>query len=268
MSECTLAALERDLFTGEEILPGQYKVPRKYQTKTAADKRRDQRLKKTVQYKIKLKVRLTDRKIGFRNRLHELAGNETDVFDFSQIGYKAFLIQMLDYIPHELAELISVGSNRVSEIVSWINRRWTDEPFSFEECCRSINVDPASKREQLLETIEELYDGRTDHYTLIRNRVIDAEAGDVSAVQWVMCEQETGLSFNVCCRALGFNPSKARQEVIIPSSVLEQLPELLDVSDALKSSPRHIFETQAGMFEDPRLIVDPVVQDAFDLEDA
>lgn len=254
MSECTTPSLlQIDLFTGQEVTPGQYAVPRKYARKTAADRRRDARRKKQLQYRMELPKRNRDRKIGFKKRTHEQACNDLEVFEFTNSGYGRFLIEMLDYIPHEIAELVAVSSNRVSEIVAWINRRWSDDPFSFEECCKAISVDPDVKREQLLETIKELHDGRIDHYEVLRNNVIDAEAGDLSAVQWVLSESDSSMSFNDCCRALGFSPKKARSEVIIPAEILAALPEPEEneVQDV-----RVLDVNQLGIFNDPRNIED------------
>ena len=264
MSECTTYALrELDLFTGQEVIPGQYKLPRKYKKrKSAKERRREARRKKGIQYSIKLKVRANERKIAFRNRLHEESGNDLEVFNWDPQSYGRFLINMLDYIPHEIAELVAVKSNRIAEIVVWVKRRWSDDPFSFEECCRAIGVDPNEKREQLLETIAELYDGRTDHYEVLRRNFIDAEAGDLSAVRWILSEQDTGMSFNVCCRALGFSPKKARAEAIIPHDVLELIENERVEDEVIDEPVIPVFNPdQLGMFQDPRQIDDPVVQE-------
>lgn len=254
MSVCTTPSLlQIDLFTGQEVIPGQYAVPRKYARKTAADKRRESRRKKQLQYSMRLPKRETIRKIDFKKRLHEQSGNELDVFAFTNTGYGKFLINMLDYIPHEIAELVAVGSNRISEIVAWVSRRWSEEPFSFEECCKAIGVDPDTKREQLLETIQELHSGRIDHYQVLRNNVIDAEAGVPAAVQWVLSESDSSMSFNDCCRALGFSPRKARSEVIIPAEILASLPE---PEEGETTDVRVIDVNQLGFFNDPRAIED------------
>ena len=212
-------ALQYDLLTGTLVDYNEFRVKLKYsrRKKSRAEK------KKVVQYKMRYWQGVKGvRKIARRSRLYEDQANDVNVIDWSASSYTAFLINMLDYIPREIAELAQVSSNRIAEIVTWINRKWCDEPFSFDECCRAISVNPEEKREQLLETIEELFGSRFDHYRILRNSIIDAESGDSRAIDWVLSQSNVRYTFNDCCRALGFKPDKARAEVILPAGYIAQ----------------------------------------------
>lgn len=168
-----------------------------------------------------------ERKIARRGRLFEMNGNDVSVIEWTPAAYTSLLICLLDAIPRQIVELAEARSNRIAEIIAWVNRRWCDDPFSFEICCKAINVNPDDKREQLLETIQELFGSSYDHYRVLRNNVIDAEAGDKNAIDWILSESDVHYSFKDCCRALGFKHKKARDFIHLPEgSIPEPLPEL------------------------------------------
>lgn len=217
--------LQIDLLTGAVIDPSTLKIRRRFVGKKARPKRE----KKMVQYKIPFwKGVKGTRKRALKARCHETEGNDTRVFEPTTDGYRQFLATLLEYIPKEIAGFGARDSGRIAEIVAWISRRDYDEPFSFQECCAAVGVHPDNSEEAILATIRELYGQDFNHFRILRNNVIDAEAGDQRAVDWVLSTSDVGKSFNDCCRALGFNPKKARSQILIPPHMI---PEPIDERD-------------------------------------
>lgn len=213
--------LQIGLFGGLEVDATKLKIKPRF-----VRKKRPKNAKKMVQYKIPYwKGVKGERKRDMKGRLHEQAGNDSDVFEMTDDGYTQFMVRILEYLPKELTALGSRDSNRIAEIVAWIDRRFTDDPFSFEQCCNAAGVHPDNQRDNVLDVINELYGESFNHYRILRNNVIDAEAGDQRGVDWVLSKSDVAKSFNDCCRALGFNPDKARSEILIP---VHMLPEPLE----------------------------------------
>lgn len=210
--------IQLDLLQAEPVESTKRRIKRRFVGKKSAPSH----AKKGLQYKLPFwkGVKGKARSRTYKGRCFEEAGNELVVFHSTEQGYREFLEAMLNYVPREIAAMGARDSNRIAEIVAWISRRDTDDPFAFQECCAAVGVHPDSSEEAILGTIRELYGKDFDHYRVMRNNVIDAEYGVQQAVDWVLSDSNVGMSFNACCRALGFNPKKARAQVQIPEHMI------------------------------------------------
>ena len=236
-------ALQLDLLTGQYIDPKDLKIKRRFVGKKQKSHKSE---KKQLQYKIPFwKGVKGERKRTLKARCHEDEGNDLVVFEMTDDGYAQFLIRVLEYLPREIAALGSRDSSRIAEIVAWANRRFTEDPFSFEDACRAAGVHPDIQRDNLIETLKELYGETFDHYRILRNNVIDAEAGNPQAVDWVLSDSDVAKSFNDCCRALGFNPRKARPQVMIPAHMVPEPIDQDSTSIETLPTPPVIDENQA-----------------------
>ncbi len=181
---------------------------------------------KGLQYKLRMQVRATPRKI--KRRAHALP--ETDGNDF--VWDHSSLVEMHSTLLWESLEqvkaLCSKKSPAVAEILDWI-RRDVDEPFSFEACCelfcRDVEgellgaQDPAILRRMVNKWVKDAFGtDELPHKALLRQAVLDAESGDPDAKAWINSKVDGALSFVDCCTALGFNPNLARKSIHIPVS--------------------------------------------------
>ena len=64
--------------------------------------------------------------------------------------------------------------------------------------------------------LERKHGTRFPHFQVLRNGIIDAEHGDQDAIDWVMTDSPSPMSFVDCCKSLGFNPIKARADILLP----------------------------------------------------
>lgn len=170
-----------------------------------------------------LKVRKTDRKIAFRHREHEAATSGLRLGDEAVAQcHTALLRKSLDSLKAHCEK----RSLKAAEIVAWINRRKPDEPFSFETCCavyREVDedgdtigpFDPEVLRTQVRLLIKRAFGAELPHADVLRQGILDAEAGDDDAVEWILSNRSGPLSFVECCKAIGFRPDAAREQIAI-----------------------------------------------------
>lgn len=170
--------------------------------------------KKGLQYKIELRIRKTDRKLPYRpkdNLDHRLTA-EAEVRSWTDEGivklHKVLLYESLRTARRR--DSLSKASH--AEIWYWINRRRPDEPFSFESCCEYSGVDPDVMRPMLRRLLSET----PPLVDMLRQSILAAEAGNRTAIEWCLSDNEGELTFVSACRAVGFDPQKARKELRLP----------------------------------------------------
>lgn len=178
-------------------------------------KKKPSRKPKGLQYKIQFWKGLKgERSRKFHSVTFESSGNTENWRD---IDIDQLAVWLLERTLEEVLHSERKQSSKVAEIVAWIERRFDDEsPFNFELCARLSGCDPDELREQVMARIEQAHGTTYPHYQVLRCGVIDAEAGDPDAARWVMSDTTGPLSFVDCCKALGFDPKKARQEIHLP----------------------------------------------------
>jgi len=185
--------------------------------------RRKQRIR-GLQYRIKLMLRKTDRKIAFRNRItDDEPGNAFAWEDPRIVRLHTF---MLDEALETLRNHCERASPRAAEIIAWVDRRLPDEPFSFETCCSLYHkvdddgevlgpFDPDIVRPMVHQQIRQAFHAVLPHAKVLRKGIEEAEAGNEEAIEWVLSDSVEPLSFSSCCDALGFDVEFARQEIVL-----------------------------------------------------
>lgn len=190
-----------------------------------------------LQYAIRLEVRKTERKLRFARKAAREVGGNTEHFPMRWIRrlHAWVLRDALDY----LRECLEVGSSKAAEVWAWIDRRGTDEEFSFETCLRIaseypeifddlgeefLQMDPDVVRQLFANQIRQRFGAVFPHRQLLKAAIVDAEMlGDENAIRWITSSADTPLSFVDCCTALGFDPQEARQSISLPQAVTPQV---------------------------------------------
>lgn len=142
--------------------------------------------------------------------------DETNDLIWSDQAIWQIHVQLVERTFEEVFSLEQKGSAKIAEIVAWVNRRFDDSPYTFESCCVAAGYNPEELREQFFKRLDQIHHSNFPHYQVLRNGVIDAEHGDPDALEWVLSEADTPMSFVDCCTSLGFNPKKARAELMLP----------------------------------------------------
>lgn len=173
---------------------------------------RDHR-KKGLQYKIKLRIRGSDRVKEYRPKDtmdHKLVNDETGSWSNQGILklYRALLTESLSQAKR--CEDLEFATH--AEIWKWIECSDADEPFSFIRCCEVSGVDPDIMRPM----IKRLLGDPLPHIDLLRRSIIAAEAGNPDAIEWCLSDAKGPLTFSDTCRAAGFSVKQARMELRLP----------------------------------------------------
>jgi hypothetical protein len=178
-----------------------------------------------LQYRIRLTLRKTDRKIAFRSHFTEdEQGND---FDWQDEGIIRLHTKLLQDALTTLRDHCERGSPRAADIMAWVDRCKPDEPFSFETCCALFGgedddgefgpFDPDILRCQLRARIRQVFNAVLPHADVLRKGIRAAEDGDTDAIEWVLSDSDAPLSFPSCCNALGFDSDLVRQEITLPN---------------------------------------------------
>jgi hypothetical protein len=173
---------------------------------------RDHR-KKGLQYKIKLRIRGSDRVKEYRPKDtmdHKLVNDETGSWSNAGILklHRSLLIESIAQAKR--CDDLEFATH--AEIWKWINCNDADEPFSFIRCCEVSDVDPDIMRPML----KRLLGHALPHIDLLRRSILAAEAGDPDAIEWCLSDEKGPLTFSDTCRAAGFSVKQARQELRLP----------------------------------------------------
>lgn len=221
-----------DLFS---ILPEPIKIRAKF---TDQDKLRIKRLAKrkkratvkanNLQYKMPLASAKTLRKLTFNTKIHELNSND---IQWTEIGIRKLHYILLTQSISTLKELAEDNSSKAAEIWAWVEKTGHDEDFSFDTCVaiagefdiEYANMDPELLRNSLQRILLKQYRAEFPHAKLLKEGILNAETGHQDAIEWVISDSDAPLSFNDCCKALGFNPDKAREEIYIDPIDLLQI---------------------------------------------
>ena len=191
-------------------------------------KRRQVRIK-GLQYRLHIPTRLTPRKIALRSHAAKEDGSNDYTWSTDAIAglHSVLLKESLE----TLRDLCEKRSVRAAEIVAWIERTAPQEPFSFETCCKYFNLefdgesigaqDPEVLRTMTRKWIKKAYGAELPHAQVLRQGLIEAEAGDEEAIQWVLSDVVAPLSFVTCCDSLGFDPEDAREQLRLPMPVVQ-----------------------------------------------
>lgn len=178
-----------------------------------------------LQYKIKLRIRESDRKIAFKPKLpKDVIGEHPETFT-TQAAKKLHWVLLTESL-EELRECAIVRSGRVAEILQWIMRRDCDEPFAFETCLAIAGefepelrgAEPDVVRRSILQEIQQHYGGVPPHRDLLRHAIIDADYGSADALAWMQSNDAGDLSFVNCCEAMGFTAPEARRQLGITAA--------------------------------------------------
>lgn len=220
-----------DLFPATLMQVDQLRLRDKYSRRRK--KKSKSKKAKGLQYKLQYWKGVRDKE---RERKFTKQTRDSDeVNDFNWTNDQIFTItsNLVEVTLQEVRDRSIKDSPTIAEAVAWIERRFDDSPFNFEMCCRFAGLDPEVMREQFRTILKERHGSLFPHYRVLRNGVIDAEHGDPDAIEWVLSDATTPLSFVDCCRALSFNPVKARAQLLLPivDTSLEALTA--DKDDAL-----------------------------------
>lgn len=193
---------------------------------------------KGLQYRLKIPTRLTPRKIAVRN--HAAKEDDRNDFTWSSDSVIALHSVLLKESLETLKGLCEKRSVRAAEIVAWIERAAPNEPFSFETCCRYFNLeldgesigaqDPEVLRSMTRMWIKKAYGAEMPHAQVLRQGLMEAEAGDEEAIQWVLSDVVAPLSFVTCCDSLGFDPEDAREQIRLPKPAMQFTKDPLSVA--------------------------------------
>ncbi|WNL48339.1 hypothetical protein RKE25_22670 (plasmid) [Dyella sp. BiH032] len=197
-----------------------------------------QRRIKGKQYSLKLKCRATPRKIAYRP--HATKEESSNALDWSEQGMYRLHSILLKESMESLKAMCEKKSTRAAEIIAWMFRNEPGATFSFEECCRLFNMemkdpdsgefidvgqqDPDILRSMAKRWIANAYGAELPHAQVLREAILAAESGDHDAIEWILSDQQTPLSFVECADALGFDPEDARTEVRLPQPQLNVDP--------------------------------------------
>lgn len=192
---------------------------KKQKAKKKKKKKKRVHRKVGLQYKIELRVRLTDRKVDYRhkdNMDHRLQNTEARKWSVMGIVklHQALLVESIRTAKR--CDDLSLHSH--AEIWYWINRLNPEDPFSFIRCCEYSNVDPDVMRPML----KRLLSHNMPHIDLLLQSIQAAEAGDADAIQWCLSDAEGPLTFTDTCNAAGFTAAKARTELRLPVNTVHQ----------------------------------------------
>lgn len=212
-------------------------------------KRKSKRKPKGLQYKLQFwKGVQGERKLKFKTKVCEVG--QTNDYDWSEAEYRLILGQLVEDCIKEIKDLGIKESLRIAEIIHWMHRSNTDDPFNFELACALAAevdedadgfkkilaitpLDPDDMRVRVLNLIRKLYGGTFPHAAVLRNGIIDAEYGDPDAIAWVLSDASTAFSFRECCEALDFDHEKARECVLLPIVVDDDIDAHERVFEAL-----------------------------------
>jgi len=211
--------------------------------------RKKKRRFRGLQYRIKLKIRTTDRKIAYRLRTSDEDAND---FEWPSEFNVAMHTILLDDSIDTLKNLCERASPKAAEIMAWVNRRNCDDPFSFDTCCKLFHkidedgevigpLDPEILRPQLRNLIRRVFQADLPHAAVLRKGIQAAEGGDVDAIEWVFSRSDAPLSFITCCDSLGFDPDDARREL--------RLPNPLEEDDGLDALVQRSIDSVFGPYE-------------------
>ena len=206
-----------DLFPATLLQVDQLRLRDKYGSRRKAKKSSKKRKKaKGLQYKLQYwkGVRDKERERKFTKQTRD--SHESNDFVWTNDLIFTIVSNLVEVTLKEVKDRSIKDSATIAEAVAWIERRFDDSPFNFEMCCRFAGLDPELIREHFQAILKSRHGCEFPHYRVLRNGVIDAEAGDPDAIEWVLSEATTPLSFVDCCRALSFNPFKARAELLLP----------------------------------------------------
>lgn len=188
---------------------------RRSKTKACKKGKKDDRdhRKKGLQYKIKLRIRGSDRVKEYRHKDtmdHKLVNDETGSWSNKGILklYRSLLIESIAQAKR--CDDLEFATH--AEIWEWINCNSADEPFSFIRCCEVSDVDPDIMRPML----KRLLGHAMPHIDLLRRSILAAEAGDPDAIEWCLSDVKGPLTFTDTCRAAGFTVKQARKELRLP----------------------------------------------------
>ncbi|MBZ0134619.1 MAG: hypothetical protein K8D98_01720 [Rhodanobacter sp.] len=171
-----------------------------------------------LQYKLQYWKGVEDRKRLFRSPTLEVNRND---HIWAEEDVQKVLTALVERSLEEAFNMARCESTRIAEILAWVNRRFDDHPLAFESCCRFAGLDAEEVREGFTRRIRSKFGSDFPHYRVLRDRVVEAEYGDEAAIQWCLSEQDGPLSFVECCTALGFDPVKARGELLLPIALPE-----------------------------------------------
>ena len=197
---------------------------------------------KGCQYRLKLSFRATPRKIAYR--AHARKEEEVNGYTWSDDGMYRLHSILLDESLQTLRAMCERKSVRAAEIIAWMFRGNPSETFSFEECCRLFKMelpdpengelvdvgqqDPDVLRNQARLWIKKAYGAELPHAKVLRQAILDAEAGNEDAIAWILSDQEAPLSFRECVDALGFDAEDARKEVKLQTTIVDPLERGID----------------------------------------
>jgi len=211
-----------------------------YAVKQRNAKRRLKNRIKGLQYKLKMEVRATERKLRFARKAAREVGGNTEHFPTRWIRrlHAWVLRDALDY----LKECLEVGSSKAAEVWAWMERRGMEEEFSFDTCLRVasefpeifddlgeefLQMDPDTVRQLFAHQVRQRFGAVFPHRRLLKEAIVEAEmVGNPDAIRWIQSDADTPLSFVDCCNALGFDPKEARASIVLPQ------PEALELSFA------------------------------------
>lgn len=209
-------ALNPGLFGPVDLKVMQLQLREKYGS-SKRKKRKSAKKGKPLQYKMQYYKGIRDGGVRTRNFRINTVNEES----FNDVHWSESEVNWLlgSLVEHSFKEAFTFGrmeSARVAEIMAWVNRRFDDHPLSFDSCCKFAGLQADDLRELFVKECKQHFGTDFPHYQVLRNGVIDAEYGNEDAIEWVLSAASTPMSFVDCCTALGFDPAKARAQILLP----------------------------------------------------
>ena len=222
-----------DLFPATLLQVEQLRLREKYGSRRKRKKKTAKRVK-GLQYKLQYWKGVNDKARERKFTAQTRDADQTNDLVWNEEEAHRIAALLVDRSFEEAFQRSQKDPNKIAEIVAWLDRRYDDSAFNFETCCSVAGYNADELRDRFYALLDRKYGTRFPHYRVLRNGIIDAEHGDSDAIEWVLSDATTPMSFVDCCKALSFDPEKARAEILLPV-VVDSFDELTSDADDVTS---------------------------------
>ena len=183
--------------------------------------------KKSVQYKLQMRTRDSERVVAYvpkpacsRYNEARIKGNDEQ---FSREEIIIIHQKMLEAFQEAFQQNWATNNPRIIELVVWMTANRPNDPFSYETCCYVSNVDPDLVRGAILKQVRKRYKHERLHYDVFRQSVMAAERGDPDALMWLYSTDESEFSFLGLCKMFDFEPKAGRSTIRTPAGLANRV---------------------------------------------
>ncbi len=210
-----------------DLLVSSRKKEGRFSKKSLRMKRQVKERKKSVQYKLQMRTRDSERVVDYVpkpacSRYNEARTKGNDI-EFTRDEIITIHQKMLEAFQEAFQQNWATNNARLIELVVWMTANRPNDPFSFETCCYVSNVDPELVRGAILKQVRKRYKHERLHYDVLRQSVMAAERGDPDALMWLYNSDESEFSFLGLCKMFDFEPKSARATIRVPNRNASQV---------------------------------------------